>query len=331
LDLDRDGRLRYFKDIVVRHPKMEQAVDDVMTLSAPSTGTDILLLIGPTGVGKSASTETVRRKYIELYEEELRKDQGFIPFAMVVAPASGEKKFSWRRLYMRLGEAVNEPLISRKMPGRAERRAHSVDDVMRRSGTVAGQQEAFENALKNRRTRLVVIDEAAHILANCGEATLVDHMNALKSIANVPGVTLMLVGSYDLYRLPMLSGQLARRTAVIHLARYVSGDREDQECFRRALRTLQNRLPLEPVPDLERYSKHLQVACVGCVGTLKDTLMRALALTLEKGGKWKDEYLRKSLLPEGHVAAILEETLKGERLLERTEYGRRSAEWPESA
>src|SRR5690606_41483897 len=97
LDLDRDGRLRYFKDIVVRHPKMEQAVDDVMTLSAPSTGTDILLLIGPTGVGKSASTETVRRKYIELYEEELRKDQGFIPFAMVVAPASGEKKFSDRK------------------------------------------------------------------------------------------------------------------------------------------------------------------------------------------------------------------------------------------
>lgn len=331
LDSDRDDKLRYFSDMIVRHPRMERAVDDVVTLSAPNTGTDIILLIGPTGVGKSASIETVRRKYLQIYEKELQNDRGFIPLAGVEAPSSGERQFSWRILYLRLGEALNEPLLAHKAPTRDDRRDRSIGTLSRSSFTVAAQRVAIENALIHRRTRLVVIDEAAHILANCGESKLIDHMNALKSIANVPAVTLMLVGSYDLYRLPLLSGQLARRTAVIHLARYVNSNKDDKRCFRLVLRTLQNRLPLEPAPDLERYSDHLQTACVGCVGTLKDTLLRALTLTIEKGGKWKDDYLRKALLPEGAVAAILEETLKGERLLERTEYGRRSADWLELA
>src|SRR5690606_10553322 len=164
--------------------------------------------------------------------------------------------------------------------------------------TVAALRVSIESALEHRRTRLVVIDEAAHILANCGEAKLIAHMNALKSLANVSGVTLALVGSYDLYKLPMLSGQLARRTAIVHLGRYMKGNRRDEECFRRSLRALQKRRPLDPIPDLDRYSSNLQVACIGCVGTLKDTLMRALAMTLEKGGKWKDDYLRRSLLAE---------------------------------
>jgi hypothetical protein len=141
----------------------------------------------------------------------------------------------------------------------------------------------------------------------------------------------MLVGSYDLYKLPMLSGQLARRTAILHVTRYLKGDKRDEECFRRSLRALQARLPLDPIPDLERYSENLQVACVGCVGTLKETMTRALAKALESGGKWKDEYLRKALLSEAAVAAILEETLEGERLVTKSAYGKHSADWLESA
>jgi hypothetical protein len=156
-------------------------------------------------------------------------------------------------------------------------------------------------------------------------------MNALKSLANVSGVTLALVGSYDLYRLPMLSGQLARRTAIIHLRRYRAGEKTDDECFRRVLRTLQRRLPLEPMPDLERYSAKLQLACVGCVGTLKDTLMRALAITLERGGGWKDDYLRRALLADASVAAILDETLTGEKMLANASHGHRAADFLESA
>lgn len=331
LELTRDEKLQYFKEVVVRHPRMEEAVDDVMTLSSPNTGTDIILMIGPTGVGKSASIETIQRRVLDTHRSELHTDPGFIPIATIEAPSSGEHNFSWRILYTRLGEALNEPLLDRKTHTRTEREAMDIGGGPRSSFTVAALRVSIEKALKYRCTKVVVIDEAAHILANCGEGKLIAHMNALKSLANVSGVTLMLVGSYDLYKLPMLSGQLARRTTVVHLSRYMKGNKPDEKCFRRSLRTLQNRLPLDPIPDLERYSGNLQIACVGCVGTLKDTLMGALAITLEKGGKWKDDYLRKSLLAEAPLAAILEETLEGERLLAKAAYGQRPVDWLESA
>ncbi len=329
LELTTSEKLPYFNEVVVRHPRMGEAVDNVMTLSAPNTGTDIILMIGPTGVGKSASTATIRRKVLETCGSEMSADPGFIPIVDIEAPASGEPNFSWRMLYTRLGEALCEPLLDRKAPTHAERRILPAGVTAKT--TVAALRVSIESALEHRRTRLVVIDEAAHILANCGEAKLIAHMNALKSLANLSGVTLMLVGSYDLYKLPMLSGQLARRTAIVHLPRYMKGSERDENCFRRSLLALQMKLPLDPIPDLECYSENLQQACVGCVGTLKDTLMRALAMALEKRGKWKNEYLRKSLLPEAPLTAILEETLQGERLLENSAYGQNSAAWLKSA
>jgi hypothetical protein len=331
LELSTADKLKYFHEVVVRHPRMEEAVDDAMMLSAPNTGTDIILMIGPTGAGKSASIQTIRRKFADAFHSDLCADPGFIPIAAIEAPASGEHSFSWRMLYTRLGHALNEPLLDRKILTAAARQALGAEGRMSSGFTVAALRVSIENALKYRRTRLVVIDEAAHVLANCGEQKLIAHMNALKSLANVSGVTLMLVGSYDLYKLPMLSGQLARRTAVVHMGRYMKGDKRDEECFRRSLRALQKRLPIDPIPDLERYSVNLQVACVGCIGTLKDTLMRALTMTLEKGGKWRDDFLRKAILAEALLAEILEETLEGERLLSKATYGQRVVDWLEPA
>ena len=326
LCLSQNEKLDYFRQLVVRHPNMEERLEDIMTLSEPNTGTDIILMIGPTGVGKSASIETVQRKYIQKYKSELQSDTSFIPIASIEAPASGEGRFAWRILYRRLGEALNEPLLERKVLSVAQRQAFKMPGL---GNTVAALRVSMETALKYRRTRLLVIDEAAHILTG-GESKLVDHMNALKSLANVSGVTLMLVGSYDLYRLPILSGQLARRMAVVHLGRYVDGDKRDADCFRRTLLALQKALPLDAVPDLEQHSTNLQRACAGCVGILKDTLMRALAMSLQKG-KWKDDFLRRALLPDAQLAAILKETLDGERLLRESTFPRPRADWLESA
>jgi hypothetical protein len=326
LELTLEEKLQYFHSVTVQHPRMNQALQDILLLSAPNTGIDIVLLIGPAGVGKSATIQILRRKFTEAYGAQMHADPSFIPLAGIEAPASGELSFSWKMLYTRLGEALCEPMLQRKSCTISERNGLQVTSTTAGS-TVAALRVATENALRHRRTRLVVIDEAAHVLANCGDAKLVSHVNALKSLANVSGVTLALVGSYDLYRLPMLSGQLARRTAVIHLSRYRVGDKLDEECFRRTLRTLQRRLPLQASPDLERYSSKLQAACIGCVGTLKETLMRALTMTLDKGGEWKDEYLRRALLADTAVTAILEETLAGERMLSDASYGNRSADF----
>lgn len=321
LQLSPEEKLTYFHaNVVVQHPRMKSALDEVLVLSTPHSGTDVILMIGPTGVGKSASIKTARKLMIKRYLNELQNDPSFIPIVIVEAPATGERQFSWRILYERIGDEAQEPLLDKK--------ALTVVDDERwklqlgtKGSTVGGLRESIDKALKNRRTRLLVIDEAVHILDVCSEDKLKNHMNALKSITNLSRATLCLTGSYDLFQLLKLSGQVARRTAIVHFARYLVGNAADEKVFQRVVVTLQNRLPLERIPNLERWSLGLQKACIGCVGTLKDTLLRALATTLENGGVWKDEYLRKAVLSDAAVAQILSETLKGESEVEKATYG----------
>jgi hypothetical protein len=320
LDLPRAKKLLYFREhVVVRHPKMEAALNDVVALSEPNGGTDILLLVGPTGVGKSATIKAAAKMFLRDHHEEMVGDPGYIPFVSVAVPASTQTGFSWGAFYTRLGEALREPLLQRKIPTNSDRVSMEIHKAQ--SGSVAALREAVENALKHRRTQLVVLDEGAHLLANCGSKSLVAHMNVIKSLANEQGSTLALVGSYDLYQLLMLNGQLARRSAVIHMSRYLAGQKQDADCFRRSLRTLVRKLPIREIPDLERYSEKLQIACVGCVGVLKDTLTRALVHALRAGGRWSDDHLRRALLSEAAISRIYKEAEAGERLVGGAVYG----------
>jgi AAA domain len=322
LDLPSEKKLEYFSRIIARHPNMNSALDDLLTLTAPATGTDIVLLIGPSGVGKSETVATARKRLLSRFETAMQVDPGLIPVVVTEAPASGELQFSWRMLYTKIGEALHEPLLDRKRLTVIEDGCWNQRPCMAGS-TVAALRMAIEKALKQRGARLLVIDEAAHLLSDPRPAKLLAHMDALKSLANVSGITLVLVGSYDLYSLVCLNGQLARRCAVIHLSRYRCGNKADEACFRRVLAELQKWLPIAEPPDLAPFSQHLQEACVGCVGTLKETLTRALACVLEKGDGWKTAYLERALICENQVARILAETTRGEESLVRAVYGTR--------
>jgi hypothetical protein len=322
LDLSTEKKLEYFSRIIARHPNMNSALDDLLTLTAPATGTDIVLLVGPSGVGKSETVATARKRLLSRFEAAMQADPGLIPVVVAEAPASGELQFSWRIFYTKIGEALREPLLDRKRltvveDGRWSQHPYAA------GSTVAALRMAIEKALKQRGARLLVIDEAAHLLSDPRPAKLLAHMDALKSLANVSGITLALVGSYDLYSLVCLNGQLARRSAVIQLSRYRSGNKADEACFRRVLAELQKWLPIAQPPDLTPLSRHLQDACVGCVGTLKETLTRALACVLEKGGAWKTAHLERALISENQVARILTETTRGEESLIRAAYGAR--------
>lgn len=311
LSSPRNEKLAYFRGIRVKHPKIERPLEDLVMMAQPDTGTDIALLIGPTGSGKTTLANALRDHLIVEYQTEMQEDHSFIPIVLMEAPASGEQSFSWRMFYTRLGIQLAEPLMNRKVKTLLEDGRTTVAPVTSGS-TVASLRVAVENALKHRKTLLVVIDEAVHLLRNCKHEKLTSHMDALKSLSNICGVTLALVGSYDLYKLMNLSGQLARRSAIVHLQRYVPGENEDEVSFGKVLRTLQNRLPLEEIPQLEELAIPLQHACVGCVGILKDTLTRALALALRNEGRWKEEFLERALLSKAQVNSILSEVLEGE-------------------
>jgi len=322
--LSDDEKLAYFYRVRVKHPRVTTVRDDLETMMLPGSGTDIALLIGPTGAGKTTLGESLVEEIIKAHKSELVNDLSFIPAIYISAPASGEKRFSWRIFYIELGRLLKEPLMDKKQETRLQDGRMSVKSVTAGS-TVAGLRMAIEDALRFRRTLLVVVDEVVHLIRGANENDRLVHMDALKALTELKGVnlTLALIGSYDLYELMTLSGQFARRCAIVHFQRYLSGtgNDADKKAFRNSLGTLQEYFPLKGIPDLTEMSDELQYACVGCVGILKDTLQRMLTFAVRNKGRWTDKCLFKALLTEGQIARILEETLKGEQNIAKAIFG----------
>ena len=91
LDLSSDQKLEYFRSIIARHPRMNRALDDVLTLTAPASGTNLVLLIGPSGVGKSETVATAQKHLLWRYEADLQVDPGCVP---VVAMETSNPHFT---------------------------------------------------------------------------------------------------------------------------------------------------------------------------------------------------------------------------------------------
>ena len=177
--------------------------------------------------------------------------------------------------------------------------------------TLAGLRTAVERALRHRKTKFLVIDEAAHMIHQTRRGRLEIQLDTLKSLANQAGVQIVMVGSYDLFQLMSLSGQLARRTHVLHLERY----RQDKDVDLRAFKSCVQKFQGVAAPiwgkSLMPYADVLHENTLGCIGTLSAVLTRAVKLAQSKG-RWSLEQLRRALLSELQRQRILEEILDGE-------------------
>jgi hypothetical protein len=105
---------------------------------------------------------------------------------------------------------------------------------------------------------------------------LSDQLDVLKSLANRTRTVHVLIGTYELLAFRSLSAQLSRRSLDLHFPRYRADDPADWRTFRTILRSFAAQLPLAEPPDLLQEQEYLYERSLGCVGILKDWLMRAL-------------------------------------------------------
>jgi len=272
---------------------------------------NLILVCGPTGVGKSTLGGFLVEEELKNQTAALTDNPAYIPAIRVEAPASGERDFSWRLFYQRILNALEGELD-------APRTAYGVDPhtgrVVRPAGSqinrLSGLRTAVERSLRNRGTRFIVVDEAAHIMRQCHPSRLEQQLDTLKSLSNEYGVQWILLGSYDLFELVSLSGQLARRTHVIHFGRYRLDVDADVRSFSACLNQFSKKLPALKSIDLLRYVEAFHQNTLGCIGTLRTVLMRLDLLVAKKG--WSEETLRTALLTEAQVTQIMREINEGE-------------------
>ncbi|WP_374703673.1 AAA family ATPase [Burkholderia sp. WAC0059] len=290
-------------------------LDEMSAQLCPGSQSTILLICGPTGIGKTTLTRRMVNDAHGQQRARMDCDAGIIPAIYVEAPASGETDFSWRLFFQRILAQCDGPLDIPKV-------AYGVDATTGRvwrsrgpnGNSLAALRTAVENTLRERQVQFIVVDEAAHMIRQSRRNRLEIHLDTLKSLANQSGTQMVLSGSYDLYRLMALSGQLARRTHVLHFARYREDNANDVRAFKSCLLAFEKALPDLWTGQLMQYAEALHGNTLGCIGTLSAVLSRS-ARFAEQGGKWSVSTLERALLTEAQRNKILEEILEGEEAI----------------
>ncbi|GHO68385.1 hypothetical protein KSC_072770 [Ktedonobacter sp. SOSP1-52] len=182
-------------------------------------------------------------------------------------------------------------------------------------------RHVYEAALLRRGVRTIIVDEAQHLLKLARGIKLVDQLDWLKSMANTTGVLHILTGTYELLTLRNLNGQTARRGLEIHFPRYQFQHQPDQVAFQRVLLTLLQQIPLEVDTEalLVKHWPYFYERSIGCIGVLKDWLVRAVAATLaENQSKLLFERIAECALPLAQCESMAMEAASGEQELRYT-------------
>jgi RecA/RadA recombinase len=284
---EHESRLDRFRAYTVAHPRLVKAKDDLMNAMRGAEPNSLIFVFGPPGVGKT----TLRLKTEQLVTAELlnqlQEDRMRIPIASVEAVAPESGSFNWRDHYRRLLHQLDEPLIDYKVNRCPDGRFAQEDARFMPPSRAVGTdyRYAVEQAIRHRRPVAVMIDEAQHLGKIGSGRRLLDQLDVIKSIANQTNTVHVLFGTYDLLALRNLNGQLSRRSIDVHLARYHAEIPEDRQVFINTVQTFEKELPFTDASDLVSNWEYLYERSLGCIGILKQWLVRAATVALHEGSR----------------------------------------------
>ncbi|MGG0720135.1 AAA family ATPase [Robertmurraya massiliosenegalensis] len=323
LEKSKEDRVDFFKNYTVAHPKMGLVLKDLKK-EIYTGDCNVILVVGPSGVGKSRLFErTLQSVYLDM-SEQLEVDQGIIPITGIELPNPDLGKFNWKDFYYRVLMGLNEPLIEQKIDyQRIIRQVQKVKINTKKAETAPELRRSIEKAFYHRKTKALLIDEAQHFFKiengrNTDISTgvgITRQFNSLKSLANMANTKVVLFGTYALNTVINLDGQLSRRVKEIHFPRYDYRNKQEKKMFRSVLRTFQKLLPVHEEPDFIKYEEFIYENCVGCAGVLKDWLQRCLSYAIENDEKTITiDILQKNALQTQKLLTLAEEALTGESI-----------------
>jgi len=301
-----EERLAHFeRQCTIKHARLQEACDAVLhAICSPGDGARLnrpgamVLVIGPSRVGKTTLVRVVEQRLLVRARERMRDDPGHIPFVRFTAVGSGSGRYDWMDYYKAVLRQVGDPFV--------DRAAASV--------RVRDMREAAEEALIQRQPYAVIVDEAHHLAKAANGRRVQDQLDHLKYLENRTGVSHVLVGTYEMRPFRTVNAQLACRSMDVHFRRYDATKTRDRTIFRSVVWALQWQLPVADEPPLvERQWEFLYARSIGCIGLLKVHLNRALELALAENARTVTvAHLQATALTEDRAKLALGAALAGE-------------------
>ena len=170
------------------HPLLDKAFEALKPLIRHCGETQLILIVGPTGVGKTKLRQLAEKWIIEELWKSIQTNPGHIAVASVEAVLQKSGLFNAKDHLKRCLYALHEPEVFIK-----NKINYGVDGVYRtEEGNLAIKSRilesdlgwALEQALKHRHPQIFFIDEAHHMLAVTSGRKLTEVPEAIKSLAN---------------------------------------------------------------------------------------------------------------------------------------------------
>lgn len=325
LNASTDEKMRFFRDVIISHPNIDKAQKELLSAISMATSDSLIFVFGPAGVGKSTLCSSTKNKIITEMIPELESDVERIPIVSIEMPAPGPRKFDWRETFRLLLQELQEPLVDRKRaPQTRDNLAPNDKDqsafpralrVAYKKPAVNDYRHSYETSLRYRRPAAVLLDDA-HYMSKVSGGDLLSQLDLVKSLASRSEIPHVLFGTYELLAMRNLSGQISRRSVDIHLRRYMTEDR-DQDNFASAVASLCARMPLPCCPTLVDESDYLYERSAGCVGVLKTWMAKSLHCALSRGlSTITLELMEKQTFSDAALTQMLTEIVEGERRID---------------
>jgi energy-coupling factor transporter ATP-binding protein EcfA2 len=263
LDLPVDERIAYVETIRIWYPRMRaiyEAIEQTHAANAMSAEPQCMMVVGPTGVGKS----TLLRSYTATYPRQARLEGDRLPILELTVPA----RATIRNFATKLLVAVGDPLADR--------------------GTIGNMEARLLRFMNGCGVEMLVVDDLQHFVDRDSERVLHDVSNWLKNLVKETHTACLIAGLPEAEQVLNANPQLGRLFGDPYVLQAFHWDASQPDTvteFRTFLRTLEELLPLPRVLPLASAETAWRcfVASEGSMAYLMNLVRRATQRAIRLG------------------------------------------------